>query len=81
MSRAHFHEPHQPNNDVPEEFEPGTLPVEPDVGPVPALIPGDHGHNRAFDFAASQAWPAKGTRRHGEQRGRFHRETNRRCGS
>ena len=39
MSRAHFPKPHHPNNDVPEEFEPGAPPVEPDQGPVLPLIP------------------------------------------
>lgn len=57
MSRAHSHKPHQPSNDVPEEFEPGTtLPVEPDEGPVPAFIPEDPEHNRLVDPAATAGW-------------------------
>lgn len=47
MSRAHFHEPHHPNNDAPEEFESGALPVGPDQGPVPAPIPDDPEHTNA----------------------------------
>ena len=41
MSPTHFPKPHQPNNDVPEEFEPGVPPVAPDEESVPALVPGD----------------------------------------
>lgn len=33
------HKPPQPNNDVPDEFEPGSMPVEPDQGPLPTGIP------------------------------------------
>ena len=33
------HKPHHPKQDVPEAFEPGQLPVEPDQGPVPGVIP------------------------------------------
>jgi hypothetical protein len=32
---------HHPNRDVPGEFEPGALPVEPDSGPAPGLVPSD----------------------------------------
>ncbi len=35
------HQPRHPKHDVPEEFEPGSLPVEPDQGPVPATMPDD----------------------------------------
>jgi hypothetical protein len=34
---------------VPDEFEPGSLPVEPDEGPVPAGIPDDPEHDRVID--------------------------------
>ena len=35
------HAPHRPGNDTPDEFEPGSLPVEPDQGPLPANLPED----------------------------------------
>ena len=55
MSRTHIHKPHRPNNDVPDEFEPGALPVEPDEGPVPANIPDDAEHDRAIEPTAQRA--------------------------
>lgn len=58
MSHAHSPKPHHPNHDVPEEFEPGTPPVEPDQGPVLPLVPDDPGANRA--------WQAQRTRRQAE---------------
>jgi hypothetical protein len=36
-----FPKSHHPGSDLPEEFEPGAPPVEPDQGPVPTLIPND----------------------------------------
>lgn len=33
----------------PDEFEPGSLPVEPDEGPVPADIPQDPGFDRVVE--------------------------------
>lgn len=47
MSEANKH--HHPNTDVPAEFDPGTLPVEPDEGPIPAQIPVDPEHDRVID--------------------------------
>lgn len=41
MTRAHIHTPSHPKHDVPEEFEPGAPPVDPDEGPVPAELPVD----------------------------------------
>jgi len=38
---THSHKPPHPNNDVPQEFEPGAPPVEPDEGPDTAPIPED----------------------------------------
>lgn len=43
--------PRHPNEDDPDEFEPGPLPVEPDEGPVPAVIPEDPEHERVVDPA------------------------------
>lgn len=63
MSRAHFHKPHHPNNDVPDDFEPSALPVEPDEGPVPALIPDDPEHGRGTHPGANQARPFPPARR------------------
>lgn len=60
MTRAHIQSPRHPNSDVPEEFEPGLPPVEPDEGPVPALIPGDTEHERDVDRGAIRTrWPAR----------------------
>jgi hypothetical protein len=50
------------NNDVPEEFEPGAPPVEPDEGPVPAPVPDDPEHDRVVDPAANLALQAQPTR-------------------
>ena len=33
------HKPHHPDNDHPDEFEPDSLPVEPDKGPDPDDVP------------------------------------------
>lgn len=52
MSQAH--KPHLPNNDVPDGFEPGAPPVEPDEGPTPEPIPQDPEHDRVVDPAARQ---------------------------
>lgn len=46
MTLAHAHKRPLPDNDVPEEFEPGAPPVEPDEGPVPPAIPDDPEHDR-----------------------------------
>lgn len=55
MASAYLHKPHHPNNDVPEEFEPGSPPVEPDEGQVPAAIPDDPEHDRVIDPAGCPA--------------------------
>lgn len=49
MLDIHLHRPYQPTPDVPDEIEPGALPVQPDQGPVPALIPDDPEHDRVID--------------------------------
>ena len=41
--------PHRPRKDLPEEFEPGAPPVEPDEGPIPAHIPDDPERDRVID--------------------------------
>jgi hypothetical protein len=65
MSRTHDPKPHHPSNDVPDEFEPGELPVEPDEGPIPPLIPDDPEHERVreIDVAANKGRPAQPVRR------------------
>jgi hypothetical protein len=68
MARAHFPMPHHPKV-LPEEFEPGAPTVEPDEGPVPALIPDVPEHDRVVDSAASQIRPAQRTRRQVEVAG------------
>ena len=49
MFESSPHKPYHPSQDVPDEFEPGSLPVEPDEGPVPAGIPADPEHDRVVD--------------------------------
>lgn len=49
MFESSPHKPYHPSQDVPEEFEPGSLPVEPDEGPQPAGIPDDPEHDRVVD--------------------------------
>ena len=66
MPHAHSPKPHHPNHDVPEEFEPGAQPVEPDQGPVPPLVPDDPEHDRVIDPGANRAWQAQRTRRQAE---------------
>ena len=46
----HSTTPHRPHKDVPEQFEPGVPPVEPDEGPIPAHIPDDPEHDRVIDL-------------------------------
>ena len=40
MTKTHFNQPLHPGKNDPED-EPDLLPVEPDEGPVPAVIPQD----------------------------------------
>jgi hypothetical protein len=49
MPTPKTHKPHHPGKNDADEFEPGSLPVEPDEGPVPALIPADPEHERMVD--------------------------------
>ncbi|WP_180130785.1 hypothetical protein [Rhodoferax sp. BLA1] len=55
-------QPDLPDNDVPDEFEPGAPPVEPDEGPVPAFIPDDPEHERVIDPGAKRAVLARHNR-------------------
>ena len=52
MPRAQRPKPHRPSHDVPEQRDPPALPVEPDEGPIPPLIPDDPEHERLVDPAA-----------------------------
>lgn len=61
MSRAHFHKPHHPNNDVPEEFGPGAPPVDPDEGPIPAPVPEEPEYDRVINPGANRALQAQFT--------------------
>lgn len=58
MVSAQLHKPHLPTHDVPEESEPDAPPVEPDEGPVPALIPDDPENERKVNPVGSQTRPA-----------------------
>lgn len=49
MLASTTHKPHHPGKIEPDDFEPGSLPVEPDEGPVPAQIPDDPEHGRMVD--------------------------------
>lgn len=49
MPSTTAHKPLHPDHDVPDEFEPGSLPTEPDEGPVPAIIPDDPETDRLVD--------------------------------
>ena len=40
---------HSPTHDVPDELVPGTMPVEPDQGPVPTTIPDDPEDDRVIE--------------------------------
>lgn len=42
-------QPHHPGHRGPDEVTPSSLPVEPDQGPVPALIPDDPEQERMVD--------------------------------
>jgi hypothetical protein len=53
--------PQPPDIDVPEELEPGALPVEPDQGMVPTHIPEDPEGARLVD-ADERAWFTLGAR-------------------
>jgi hypothetical protein len=55
MTLTHPHKPHPPSNNVPDEFEPGAPPVEPDEGAVPSHIPDDPEHDRVIDPGANLA--------------------------
>jgi hypothetical protein len=63
MTPTHFPKPHQPNQDVPEEFEPGAPPVEPDEGPVHPFIPEDPEHERVIDPGENQSRLVRRTHR------------------
>jgi hypothetical protein len=55
MSRTQLSKPHHPDHDVPEEREQPELPVEPDEGLIPPVIPDDPEHERLIDPAAAVA--------------------------
>jgi hypothetical protein len=55
MSRTQLPKPNRPDHDVPEEREQPELPVEPDEGLIPAVIPDDPEHERLIDPAAAVA--------------------------
>jgi hypothetical protein len=41
--------PHHPHTEEPDDPEPGWLPIDPDEGPVPPIIPNDPEHERVVD--------------------------------
>lgn len=50
MATTHIQHKAHPSHDVPtDDPEPGMLPVEPDQGPVPPVIPADPEHDRVVD--------------------------------
>ncbi len=62
VSACLLHKPHRPAEDAPDEFDPGSLPVEPDEGPIPAAIPEDPEHERLIDPSRRAPWAAKAGR-------------------
>lgn len=48
MSGSGTHK-HHPIHDVPDDLVPGSMPVQPDQGPVPAAIPDDPEDDRVID--------------------------------
>lgn len=55
----HQHQPPSPNHDVPDEFEPGSLPVQPDEGPPPSMIPEDPEHERVIELPSGGVVPGR----------------------
>lgn len=50
MTKRNPREPHRTQVDEAEQdADPGMLPVEPDAGPVPPVIPADPEHDRVVD--------------------------------
>lgn len=43
------HKPHRHHGEEADDSEPGSMPVEPDQGPVPPIIPDDPEHDRIVD--------------------------------
>ena len=43
------HKPHRTHANESDDPEPGSVPVDPDQGPVPPIIPGDPEHDRVVD--------------------------------
>lgn len=55
MLRTTFKQPVQPGKNVPDD-EPGSLPVEPDEGPGPAIIPADPESPRVSRHGSPPSW-------------------------
>ena len=53
------HRPQHPIHDVPDELVPGSMPVEPDEGPVPAPIPDDPEDDRVIDPSPEKVKPGE----------------------
>jgi len=49
MATQHPHKPHPSHDVAADDPEPGMLPVDPDQGPVPPVIPADPEHDRVID--------------------------------
>lgn len=48
MSGTSTHKPH-PVHDVPDDLVPGSMPVEPDDGPIPAPVPDEGDEDAVID--------------------------------
>ena len=66
MTRPLLHMPHHPGTEVPDEFELGYPPVEPDEGPIPDHIPQDPEHERVIDPGENAGRLAQSTDHHVE---------------
>ena len=63
--------PYLPHHDVPDELEPGVPSIEPDEGPVPAMIPDDPEHDRLVDPDESPDQRTRDDRRSEQMTGGF----------
>lgn len=59
MKSLHAPAPHSPRHDIPDEPAPDAPPVEPDEGPVPALIPDDPENQRTVNPVSNRAAPTR----------------------
>lgn len=69
MTDAPVRDSHHPDDELPEELEPGLLPTGPDEGPVPPSIPDDPEHERVIDPGTGHDLQARRVRHPGAAAG------------